>query len=72
MVYILWPGSSTCLLHLWSAETALELDFVRPQHLLLRVAGRALIMWDSIEVSESWVMDQLPPLLQVGKFQVVS
>lgn len=46
-------------------ETALELDFTRPQHLQLRVCGRALILWDSIEPTEDWIALQLGPLLQV-------
>lgn len=50
------------------AETALELDFTRPQHLQLRVCGRALILWDSIEPTEDWIALQLGPLLQVEGF----
>ncbi|RMZ57437.1 hypothetical protein APUTEX25_004271 [Auxenochlorella protothecoides] len=45
-------------------ESLFELDFVRPQHLLLRVAMRALVMWSGITPAEDWVMQQLPRILQ--------
>lgn len=38
---------------------------MRPQHLLLRVAMRALVMWSGITPAEDWVMQQLPRILQV-------
>lgn len=43
--------------------THYELDQVRPDNILLRVLGRALVLWDEVEPSMEWVQRQLPPLL---------
>jgi hypothetical protein len=43
--------------------THYELDLVRPDNILLRVLGRALVMWDDVEPRMEWVQRQLPPLL---------
>jgi hypothetical protein len=46
------------------AATRYALDRVRPDHVLLRVLGRALVMWDEVEPSAEWLAAQLPPLLR--------
>eukprot|EP00887_Chlorella_sp_A99_P005912 scaffold29.g5912.t1 len=58
-------GSSQVVLEgdLVNLETHFALDFARPEHLLLRVLMRALVMWDSIEPSSEWVVAQLPRLM---------
>ena len=50
--------------HFSVPETHFELDYVRPDQLLLRVLGRALVLWDGVAGSEEWVDSQLPPLLR--------
>ena len=40
------------------------LDYVRPDLLLLRVVSRSLILWDSVEPSEEWVLAQVPKMIQ--------
>ncbi len=34
-------------------------------HLLLRVLGRALVLWDSIAPDRAWIADQMPALIRV-------
>jgi hypothetical protein len=46
-------------------DTHFALDYVRSDFILLRLLGRSLVMWDSVEPSVEWVTRQLPPLLQV-------
>jgi anaphase-promoting complex subunit 1 len=38
---------------------------VRPDLLLIRVLSKNLIMWDSVEPSEEWLMNQLPAILRL-------
>lgn len=38
---------------------------VRPDHLLLRVVARALVLWDSVQPTQEWLQAQLPPLVRV-------
>lgn len=45
-------------------DTLYALDRSRPDHVFLRVLARALIMWDDISASRSWVLEKLPPLLR--------
>lgn len=45
--------------------TLATLAHVRPEHLLLKVAMRALVMWDSVQPTNEWVEGQLPGFLQV-------
>jgi anaphase-promoting complex subunit 1 len=44
-------------------QTPLELESVRPEHLLMRTFARALIMWDSVDGSPGWFEAQLPPFI---------
>jgi len=39
------------------------LDEVRPEHLLLRVVARSMVMWDTVNGSMQWVDAQLPRFL---------
>lgn len=48
-------------------DTHYALDYVRPDFILLRMLARSLVMWDSVEPSHAWVLDQLPPLIKVGQ-----
>ncbi|XP_026330751.1 anaphase-promoting complex subunit 1 isoform X3 [Hyposmocoma kahamanoa] len=45
-------------------HTAYLLDFVRPDLLMLRIIARGLVLWDSIEASEEWVENQVPPSIK--------
>lgn len=47
-------------------STHFELDFVRPDFILLRMLARSLVMWDSVGPGEDWLLAQLPPLLRVS------
>ncbi|CCE83362.1 Piso0_003937 [Millerozyma farinosa CBS 7064] len=40
------------------------LDYVRPDHLLLRCVARNLIMWDDIGTSIEWVNSEIPVILR--------
>ncbi|XP_019754293.2 anaphase-promoting complex subunit 1 [Dendroctonus ponderosae] len=46
----------------WMAPPATQylLDSVRPDFLMLRILSRSLILWDHIEPSKEWVIDQVP------------
>ena len=46
-------------------DTTFNLDFIRPSCILLRVVARSLIMWDSIEPSQDWVMRQMPDVVSM-------
>nr|XP_049700108.1 anaphase-promoting complex subunit 1 [Helicoverpa armigera] len=45
-------------------RTAYQLDFVRPDLLMLRVIARGLVLWDSIEPTEDWVESQVPSTIK--------
>jgi hypothetical protein len=45
-------------------DTTFNLDFIRPSCILLRVVARSLIMWDSIEPTQEWVMKQMPDVVR--------
>lgn len=45
-------------------DTHFSLDFVQPDQLALRTLMRSLVMWDSIQPTEEWLLAQLPPLLK--------
>ncbi|WVQ99984.1 hypothetical protein IAU59_007127 [Kwoniella sp. CBS 9459] len=44
-------------------QTAFDSDQVRPDLLLLRTLSRALIMFDDIAPTMTWIEDQLPPFI---------
>ncbi|KAJ0176308.1 hypothetical protein K1T71_008482, partial [Dendrolimus kikuchii] len=45
-------------------HTAYQLDFVRPDLLMLRIIARGLVLWDSIEASEEWIEEQVPATIK--------
>nr|ASF90226.1 hypothetical protein SPAR01883 [Bartheletia paradoxa] len=45
-------------------QAQFNLDYVRPDFLLLRVLARSLIMWESIEPSKAWVELQIPTFIR--------
>ncbi|KOB65497.1 Shattered, partial [Operophtera brumata] len=45
-------------------RTPYELDFVRPDLLMLRVIARGLILWDDIEASDEWIKNQVPDTIR--------
>lgn len=45
-------------------ETRYLLDFIRPDLLLLRMIAKGLILWDSIEPTFEWIMEQYPKSLR--------
>jgi len=47
-------------------DTHFALDYVRPDFIMLRMLGRSLIMWDTIQPTEEWLINQLPPLLRLS------
>lgn len=48
------------------------LNLVHPHLILLRVLGRSLVMWDTLQPTEAWIQAQLPPLLQVRGTETIS
>jgi hypothetical protein len=38
---------------------------VRPDQVLLRVVGRALVLWDGVRPTQEWLQAQLPSVLRV-------
>lgn len=36
-------------------QSKFELDYVRPDFIMLRVLGRALVMWDEITPTRTWI-----------------
>ena len=40
-----------------------QLDYVRPDFVLLRVLARGLVLWDSVQPTQAWVEGNLPTLV---------
>lgn len=47
-------------------QTHFQLDYVRPEQLLLRVVVRGLVMWDEVQPTEEWIDSQVTLLLTVA------
>jgi len=45
-------------------DTHFLLDYVRPDLLMLRVIARSLVLWDAVEATEEWILDQVPPAIR--------
>jgi len=45
-------------------DTAFHLDFVRPDHLTLRVWAWCLVMWDAVQPSRAWMRLHVPDCLE--------
>lgn len=43
-------------------DTTVRFDYVRPDLFLLRTLARHLIMWDSIQASDEWIVQSLPKI----------
>lgn len=48
-------------------QTHFQLDYSRPEQLLLRVLVRGLVMWDSVQPSNDWVDSQVDIISIQGK-----
>ncbi|CAH0686482.1 unnamed protein product [Spodoptera exigua] len=57
-------GCSARAAWLQPPRTPYQLDFVRPDLLMLRVIARGLVLWDSIEPTEEWVESQVPDTIK--------
>lgn len=44
--------------------TFYALEWVRPDHVMIKVLSKNLIMWESIEASKDWIYSQVPQLLR--------
>ncbi|TQD83379.1 hypothetical protein C1H46_031089 [Malus baccata] len=47
-------------------QTQFELQYVRPDFIMLRVIARNLIMWSRIHPSQDWVESQIPDIVKNG------
>ncbi|KAL8463255.1 hypothetical protein ACS0TY_034046 [Phlomoides rotata] len=47
-------------------QTQFELQYVRPDFILLRVVARNLILWNRIQPSEEWIDLQIPEVIKNG------
>jgi len=53
-------GNKTIASAISLPDTHFLLEYVRPDFLMFRVIGRALILWDEVEPTEEWVQAQIP------------
>ncbi|KAK3042882.1 hypothetical protein RJ639_001155 [Escallonia herrerae] len=47
-------------------RTHFDLQYVRPDFILLRVIARNLIMWSRVHPTEDWIQSQIPEIVQNG------
>nr|POE46089.1 anaphase-promoting complex subunit 1 [Quercus suber] len=47
-------------------NTRFDLQYVRPDFIMLRVIARNLIMWSRIHPSKDWIQSQIPEIIQNG------
>uniref|UniRef100_A0A2N9GLI6 Uncharacterized protein n=1 Tax=Fagus sylvatica TaxID=28930 RepID=A0A2N9GLI6_FAGSY len=47
-------------------QTRFDLQYVRPDFIMLRVIARNLIMWSRIHPSKDWIQSQIPEIVQNG------
>ncbi|KAK2985961.1 hypothetical protein RJ640_028279 [Escallonia rubra] len=47
-------------------HTHFDLQYVRPDFILLRVIARNLIMWSRVHPTEDWIQSQIPEIVQNG------
>jgi len=73
MIY-LRSGNKTIASQVSLPDTHFLLDYVRPDFLFLRVVSRALILWDEVEPSESWINNQIPSIVaqSYAQFRVLA
>ncbi|GJR84537.1 anaphase-promoting complex subunit 1 isoform X1 [Tanacetum coccineum] len=58
--------SQVILSRLCIPQTHFELQYVRPDFIMLRVISRNLIMWSRIHPSEDWIQAQIPTVVLDG------
>lgn len=58
--------SQAILSRLCIPQTRFELQYVRPDFIMLRVISRNLIMWSRIHPSEEWIQGQIPKVVLNG------
>ncbi|CAM9600363.1 unnamed protein product, partial [Discosporangium mesarthrocarpum] len=46
-------------------QTHFQLDYARPELMLLRVVARALVLWDDVQPTQEWVDMQIPGVVQM-------
>ncbi|KAL1825219.1 hypothetical protein ACET3Z_011997 [Daucus carota] len=47
-------------------RTHFDLQYVRPDFIMLRVIARNLILWSRVHPSEDWIQSQIPEIVQSG------
>ncbi|XP_057804626.1 anaphase-promoting complex subunit 1 isoform X2 [Salvia miltiorrhiza] len=47
-------------------QTKFDLQYIRPDFILLRVIARNLILWTRIQPSENWIQSQIPEVVKHG------
>nr|GMD02091.1 anaphase-promoting complex subunit 1 [Ipomoea batatas] len=47
-------------------QTRFDLQYVRPDFIMLRIIARNLIMWSRVHPSEEWIQSQIPQVVQHG------
>ncbi|CAN1174838.1 Anaphase-promoting complex subunit 1 [Linum perenne] len=47
-------------------KTHYELQYVRPDFIMLRVIARNLIMWSRVQPSKDWILNQIPEIVVTG------
>ncbi|CAM9717318.1 unnamed protein product [Ectocarpus fasciculatus] len=46
-------------------QTHFQLDYARPEQLLLRVVVKGLVMWDEVHPTDGWIESQIPEVVSV-------
>eukprot|EP00516_Mucochytrium_quahogii_P003269 CAMPEP_0203751382 /NCGR_PEP_ID=MMETSP0098-20131031/5463_1 /ASSEMBLY_ACC=CAM_ASM_000208 /TAXON_ID=96639 /ORGANISM=" , Strain NY0313808BC1" /LENGTH=2329 /DNA_ID=CAMNT_0050641079 /DNA_START=277 /DNA_END=7263 /DNA_ORIENTATION=+ len=57
-------GNESVATRLAIPDTHFLLDYVRPDLLMLRVIARNLVLWDTVEPTEVWLLSQIPPAIR--------
>ncbi|XP_026414673.1 anaphase-promoting complex subunit 1-like [Papaver somniferum] len=47
-------------------QTHFDLQYVRPDFIMLRVIARNLIMWSRVQPSGEWIQSQIPEIVKIG------
>ncbi|PON86586.1 Anaphase-promoting complex subunit [Trema orientale] len=58
--------SETIVSKLSIPETRFDLQYVRPDFIMLRVIARNLIMWSRVHPSQGWIQSQIPDIVKNG------
>lgn len=57
-------NNATMAARLKIPDTHFDLEYVRPDFILLRVLARSLILWDSVAPNEAWIAAQIPAIVK--------